>query len=491
MSEYSDFARRVWLRIVSRRPWLILGTGILGSLLGFVLSFALPEKYTSQSSIMVETHDLPAASMHSAPSTNLSEQIAKLRDVFSQDRVNAMISRMGIANPDKSVEQAEAIRRHVRISAVLPNSGESDNASAECTKGSGCDIVRFRLAYTGASPAEAQLICNGLTLMLLQSLNSARQETTASSALLQAVGKAKHDLDEQDAKLAQFRKRHRGQLPADVDENMGASMDLNAQLNMLSQKIELARQEKTEAESQLSQRLSLAQRESENRNSASKGVNSTALNQQLSDLQSQLLQLQAQYAEDHPDVVKTKAEIAGIEKELEQANPDERSSTNRETESAVRESLEIRQLRSQIQHDDQVLGETTREEKRVQNELKALQAKLVVNSTVTREYQQLIRDRDAAQKTYAKLSTKPVATQGLASVNPRQQTDEIRMFDPANLPRVPSSPNRLLFAISGWLSVAVVLRFTLWLGQPSRSTGASEVHSLVSRSKTFAARTRA
>ncbi len=475
--------------MLSRRPWLILGTGILGSLLGFVLSFALPEKYTSQSSIMVETHDLPLASMHSAPSRNLSQQIAKLRDVFSQDRVNAMISRMGIASPDKSVEQAEAIRRHVRISALPTNLGESDTASAECTKG--CDIATFRLAYTGASPAEAQLICNGLTLMLLQSLNSARQETPASSALLQAVGKAKHDLDEQDAKLAQFRKRHRGQLPADVDENMSASMDLNAQLHMLSQKIELARQEKTEAESQLSKRLSLAQRESENRNSASKAVNSTALNQQLSDLQSQLLQLQAQYAEDHPDVVKTKAEIAGIEKELAQANPDERSSTNRETDSTVRESLEIRQLRSQIQHDDQVLGEMTREEKRVQNEVRALQAKLVVNSTVAREYQQLVRDRDAAQKTYANLSTKPVATQGVASVNPQQQTDQIRILDPANLPRVPSSPNRLLFAISGWLSVAVVLRFTLWLAQPSRSTGATKVHSLVSRSKASAARTRA
>src|SRR5260370_17328930 len=48
--------------------------------------------------------------------------------------------------------------------------------------------------------------------------------------------------------------------------------------------------------------------------------NPQTLEQQLSQLQTQLLQLQARYTEDHPDVIKTKADIAQVQKKLAEAN---------------------------------------------------------------------------------------------------------------------------------------------------------------------------
>ena len=42
--------------------------------------------------------------------------------------------------------------------------------------------------------------------------------------------------------------------------------------------------------------------------------------QQLTQLQGQLLQLQARYTDDYPDVIKTKADIAEVEKKLKEIN---------------------------------------------------------------------------------------------------------------------------------------------------------------------------
>jgi hypothetical protein len=40
-------------------------------------------------------------------------------------------------------------------------------------------------------------------------------------------------------------------------------------------------------------------------------------------------------------------------------------------------------------------------------------------------------------------------------------------LSPATVPRAPSFPNRLLFAISGWLGLAVVMRLALWIARPN------------------------
>ena len=50
----------------------------------------------------------------------------------------------------------------------------------------------------------------------------------------------------------------------------------------------------------------------------------------MSDLQSQLLSLQARYTEDHPDVIKTKADIAEVKKKLDEVNKASENATESE-----------------------------------------------------------------------------------------------------------------------------------------------------------------
>ena len=124
---------------------------------------------------------------------------------------------------------------------------------------------------------------------------------------------AKRALDDQDAKLAAFKKQYFGQLPGDVDNNMRMLMSLNSQLDATTQTLSRAQQDKAYTESMLAQQIAAWK-------SSQSSTNPQTLEQQLTQLQAQLLQLQARYTDDYPDVIKTKADIAEVEKKLKEVN---------------------------------------------------------------------------------------------------------------------------------------------------------------------------
>src|SRR5438105_10109648 len=87
----------------------------------------------------------------------------------------------------------------------------------------------------------------------------------------------------------------------------------NSQIDSNTQTLNRAQQDKAYTESLLAQQVS-AWKSSQSSN------NPQSLDQQLTALQTQLLQLQACYTDDHPDVIKTKADIAEVKKRLAEVN---------------------------------------------------------------------------------------------------------------------------------------------------------------------------
>ena len=94
-----------------------------------------------------------------------------------------------------------------------------------------------------------------------------------------------------------------GQLPGDEDSNLRILMGLNSQLDANTQALNRAQQDRTFAQGTLSQQLT-AWKASLNTTSPQ------AMDQQMAALQSQLMQAESRYTENHPDVVKLKRDIA-------------------------------------------------------------------------------------------------------------------------------------------------------------------------------------
>src|SRR5207244_4366710 len=119
-------------------------------------------------------------------------------------------------------------------------------------------VLGFQVGYTSSNSRQAQQVCNQLTSMFLEENLKAREQLAQGTTefLSRQLEEAKHNLDEQDAKLAAFKRDHAGQLPGDEDSNFKMLMGLNSQLDANTQTINRAQQDKAFAESALAQQLS-------------------------------------------------------------------------------------------------------------------------------------------------------------------------------------------------------------------------------------------
>src|ERR1700735_5768038 len=205
-------------------------------------------------------------------------------------------------------------------------------------------VPGFYVNYTSSTAEEARNICAGLTSLLIEEDLKTRQDQTQGTTdfLTQQVANAKQNLDDLDKKLAAFKNQHMGQLPGDEDNNLKILMGLNSQLDANTQSLNRATQDKAYAESMLAQQVAAWK----NSQSAS---NPQSLQTQLSQLQAQLIDLEGRYTEDHPDVIKTQADISQVKNKLAEANdPTAKADEGASDKGSASEPAEIRQLRLQI-----------------------------------------------------------------------------------------------------------------------------------------------
>jgi len=449
-----------YLAMFRRRLWVILIPALLTPLVAFLFSYALPAKYTSQALILVEGQKVPEGYVQPVVTEDLTQRIATMeQQVLSRDRLQPMIERVGLAKGANLDDVVDEIRQNINIEPVITDLNQVTTGTRRKKSGQGSNVPGFYVNFTASNPRQAQQLCNELTSMLLQENLRSRTQVAQSTTefLSHQVEEAKRNLDEQDSKLATFKRQYLGQLPGDADNNAKLLMALNTQLDATTQAINRAQQDKAYTESLLAQQLAAW-------NSSQTSSNPVALERQLSDLQSQLLQLQARYTEDHPDVIKTKADIAEVKKKLAEINDASAKGTSAEAKASASEPPEIRQLRLQVHQFEDVATQAGREQKRLQDQIKLYQGRLALSPDVEEQYKLLTRDYDTAQKFYQELLAKKSASEMATDMENRQQGEQMRLLNMANLPESPSFPNRPLFA-GGGLAGGLVLGIglALWL----------------------------
>jgi len=445
-----------YLAMLRRRLKVILIPVLLAPLVGFLISFAFPPKYTSQSLVLVEVQKVPEGYVKPVVTEDITGRIATMQQqVLSRNRLQPMIDRLGLAKGKSVDEVVDNIRLNLDIQPVLATGA----APAKRRPGQGSDVPGFYVNFTADNPKDAQAVCSELTSMLLEENLKAREQVAQSTTdfLSRQLDEAKRNLDDQDSKMAGFKRRYMGQLPGDEDNNLKILMALNSQLEANTQTLNRAQQDKAYAESLLAQQLA-AWRASQSATSPQ------TLQQQLASLESQLITLQARYTDDYPDVVKTKNDIAEVKRKLNEMNSAAAQNIDPTDKGTVTEPPEIRQLRLQIHQYGEAIAQATRDQKRLQDEIHAYQGRVALSPAVEEQYKALTRDYETAQKMYNDLLAKKSESEMQTDMERRQQGEQMRLLNPANLPDAPSFPVRWMFALGG-LGAGLVLGsgLAMWL----------------------------
>lgn len=446
-----------YLAILRRRMWIIVIPTVVLPLAAYLVSLKLPNRYTSQTLVLVEQQKVPDAFVKPVVTEDLNERLATMQEqILSRTRLQPIIERVGLFKDEAGkVPMEELVDRMRRSIAVTPIRPDADTRTRA--------MPGFYIAFTSDNPRLAQQVCSEITSMFVsENLRVRAQSAEGTTDFLRGqLEDAKRNLDQQDAKLADFKRKYFGQLPDQMQANLGMLGALKTQLDAVSQSLSRAQQDKTYAESMLQQQLA------DWRSSQSSTSSPQKMQAQLASLQSELLTLQGRYTDDHPDVMKVKKEIADLQKKLSDANvaqnkaPDAAAGKMAETE-----PLSIQELRLQIHRLDQAVRQGTVEQRRLQKDIGNYQARVQLSPMVEEQYKQLTRDYDTARKFYDDLLAKKTQSEMATDLERRQQGEQFRVMDPPNLPERPTWPNRPMIAsggLLGGLTLGFVLAFLLEL----------------------------
>jgi len=430
-----------YLAIARRRMWWLVIPAVVVPVLTYLVSLKIPNRYTSQTTVLVEQQKVPDSFVKPIMTEDLNAQLATMQEqILSRTRLQPMIEQFGLFKADQGkVPMEELVDRMRKLITVTPL-----RASEGSRRG---DMPGFSISFNADNARLAQQVCAEITSMFVsENLRARAQNIHGTTDFLSSqLDEAKRKLDEQDSKLAQFKMKYTGQLPEQEQTNLSMLATLNSQLEATTQALARAQQDKTYSESLLGQQI-VAWRTSKTGNSPE------TLDRQLSTLQSLLVTLQSKYTEDHPDIIKLKREIAKLKKQMsENGAAGDSLSADPNKIPGLNEPPQLQQLRLQIHQLESVVKERSAEQQRIRQQIGVYQSRVQLSPKVEEEYKLLTRDYTTAQKNYDDLLNKKTQSEMASNLELRQQGEQFRVMDPPNLPEKPTFPNRLLFTAVGFV----------------------------------------
>jgi polysaccharide chain length determinant protein (PEP-CTERM system associated) len=446
-----------------RRRWvLILVLTLIGGPLAYGVARILPNRYKSQTIVLVQQPTVPQDIVRSVDTTDINQHLASMQQqILSRTRLEPIIRQFGVYPKDiDRVSMEDLVARLQKAIDVIPIKPMDSTQSRE--------LPGFYVAVTMDNPRVAQEVCTAVTSMFIE--ENLRLRIGVSQDTKEFVGQhiaeAKAKLDEQDAKLAAFKSYNMGRLPDEEKTNLNILMGLTSQLDAATQALARAQQDKSFAETMLTQQIGAWQ-------ASQSGRNPETLEQQLALLQTQLASLEARYTDDYPDVIKTKSDIAALQKKIAENDDQKKGMAPDKKQKGSVEPLQITQLRAQIHTYDQVIAEKGREQDQIKQQIKVYQDRVQSSPAIEQQFKELTRDYQTALDFYNDLLKKGNQSTMSADLDRRQEGMQFRILDPANLPDKPSFPNRPLFALgglAGGLGLGLGLAFVLEMKDTSMRT---------------------
>jgi polysaccharide chain length determinant protein (PEP-CTERM system associated) len=446
-----------------RRRWvLILTLALIGPPLAYGVSRLLPNKFKSQTLVLIEQPTVSAKIVDSLDPTDINQRLSSMQQqILSRSRLEPIIRQFDLYPQDvnrKSMDELVLrLQKSIEVTPILPMA----ETRAQQLPG-------FYVAVTLDSARNAQEVCTAITSMFIEQSIRQRQEhsETTSKFLAQELASAKASLDEQDAKLAAFKSHYQGELPEDGPTNLNLLTTYTSQLDASTQALARAQQDKTFNESLLAQQVAAWQ-------ASQTGRDPETLDQQLIAAQAHLAQLEISYTNDYPDVIKAKTDIANLQKKIAESDGQSKPAGSGKGPKSSIEPSQIQQLRAQIHNDEMIIGAKTKEQEQTRKQIGVYQERIQSSPAVEQQYKELTRGYQTAQQSFDDLQKKRDNSEMAVNLERKQEGEQFSVLDPANLPDKPSFPNRPLFALgglAGGLALGVGIAFFLEMKDSSFKT---------------------
>lgn len=467
-SEVELFSPYDILSILGRRyHWLLVCVTVVASVTAVVVR-QMPDEYKADTLILVDPQKVPEKFVSTTVTMDVSGRLSTInQQLMSATRLQKIIDAFELYKDMKrnrtSEEIIEKMRKDIKIEIVhnLETAGRNMNLGA------------FRIVYSGRDPKVVAAVCNQIaTLFIDENLKVREAQAEGTSEFLDArLELAKKELDETEGKLRDFKQRNLGQLPQQENTLIASVTRLDSSLRAETEALTHARQQEFYLRAELGQlggSEKVTAGPSAGGDSVQVGVaplpNSdtlTRLKQQKALSETQLEQLLTRYSDSYPEVIRTKAQLESVNKQIntEEARlaalppsavvqspgpaRDNAPVIDSRNPVAIKRS-QLAVVQAEIQMRIQKQGALTRD-------LQMYQARIDAMPAREQEMSQTVRDTNMLRENYQSLQQKKMAADMFTDLEKRQKSERFTILDLAHAPERPYRPNRRLFLTGGFV----------------------------------------
>ena len=437
--------------ILKRRKWLIALPLVLLPIIAVAVTYFIPARYVSQTLVLIEEQKVPDEYVKPVISSDLDSRLSSMKEqILSRSRLQPIIERYNLyASSHAGMEERVDMAR--KAISIRPIRSEIARAGG---------LPGFFISFTASDPHSAQLVCGEITsLFLSENLKSREASTEGTTDFLESqLQDAKRSLDEHDAKLAAFQRQYGGRLPTDTESNSNMLASVNTQLEAATQSLSRIEQDRTYAETMLSQQVTVSQPPpSVSGGQSYSQIGTAAQQQELATLEATESDLLGHYTADYPDVTAVRRKISDLKRQMQ---PVTYRANGTPVSGNARESSAVQQLRAQIRSLDSAIEGKKREQAQILSNVRMYQERISGSPLVQQQYAELNRDNDTAQAQYKDLLTKLTQAKQASNLERRQQGEQFRIMDEPNLPDAPTFPNKMIFGaggLAGGLAIGLII----------------------------------
>ena len=345
------------------------------------------------------------------------------------------------------------MRKDIKLTTV--NADISDRSSGRRVNAT----IAFTISYDSPQADRAQMVANELASLYLNENLKARQQSVAETTafLSEESDRLATQIQEIEAKLAQFKRRYAGRLPDSSTVNMQLAERTGSELLRIQREISTLQERQLALEAQLP--VVPPNIAPPAKGAAGERVLTPA--ERLRTLQAQYASASVVYGADHPDIRRMQREIAALSAELGVPGAAEKRAAPNPIQRPDNPAYIA--LTTQIDGVKRELNQLTALSDDLRAQQRTYDARLLQIPEIEREYHDLTRDYENAQTRYREVKAKQMQAEVSQELEKDSKAERFSLGEAAHLPEKPVSPNRpavaligLIAAIGGGLGLATV-----------------------------------
>lgn len=442
-----------YVQMILHRKWYLIISLFVVWAVATVAGWMIPPKYDSDALILIQRQQLDPSVVKPNVQIDLQQRLDTMtQQVLSRSNLNKIIEKYNLYSKQRrkgaSDELVDAMRKDIKIELVMPGQG---NRRAPA------DLTGFTVSFTGPSASIAQQVTQDLVgLFITENINTTTEINKQATDFLQTqLDQASKDLADQEAKLRQFKDRHLGELPEQLQANLQILTGLQGRLQQATDAMSHAQQQELYLQSLLAQYGTISD------SGSLPGTGTTAIEQRLTTMRAELAAMREKYTDKHPDVIHLEHDIAATEALKKQMAQEQTAGPGAADAQGL---TSLAQVKSQLKANELEIANRKKDVKEIEGQVASYQGRLNQTPVSEQELSNIERDHQQSLANYNSLLAKKQAADLASNLVNRQQGDQLQLVDPASLPDKASSPNRVKFSLAG-IGVGLALGLGLIVGR--------------------------